>query len=1772
MSHRIHSSIATAIVLALALLLAGVAPACAQGADVGNINVSVPTEIPMAVDSTGRVTTASGDAMAVRNNGSDGVRITNVAASSAFKDFKLHVKSGVSADAVTDAWFDFDGASVTQHGGKRELAAGASLFTEWSVDRLYSKLNRIILDAIGKGKTTLATVTYSFEYIEPQDFATFCADDGTLRLYRANDVPQAGDTYQDHVVTQVFTDINRQNPFYDVKDSVTKVEVDSDGIKPTTMNSWFASMANLTQVEGLARLDTSGVGDMSSLFAGCKKLQSLDLSGFDTSHVTDMGRMFQYCHSLVDLDLGSFDTSKVTSMSSMFEECLALNSVNLSSFDTSSVRYIGRMFRMTEALASLDLSSFTISSDVANKLAFSGSGVAAVTVGTGWKLKRFDGMPDTLYYRVGSDPVQSVANGKIEPITKGTRTYCTTGENPALAVDFAVYAGDETSSLRIYHRVDIPAAGSVYDGHTVTKLYTDIDDKVAPFEDIKDKVSYIRVYDDGVKPLTLERWFSGMANATYVDVGKLDTSAVKSMAGMFDGLGRAENIFLGSVDTSNVTDMSNLFRGCATLEWINVSKFDTSNVADFSGMFDGCSKLNEFIGGGVSGFNTSKATSMRMMFQGCSSLTEVDVSGFKTSRVTDLSDMFDGCTLLKAIDVSRFDTANVKDMSRMFRGCMSIKSIDLSSFSVTLGTRKDLLFGGLQKSTFKSVKLGKSWTVGSLNFGDGSDIEYLYYADSDGVKHAELNGMIKPSVDRTYYTNKEDSGLAVDVALVARDGSLILTHSSRDFEVGDTFLGYQIEQVVTGIHNKANAFDHIDKSKITRVIALEEIDGSKVGAVTSVSPRTMASWFSGMDRLMTVGFDNLLDTSQTTDMSNLFFGCSDMAGVNLSNFDTGRVTSMEGMFRGCSRLSSIKGLSGLDLSKVKTMDYMFGGCKQLSTIDFSKVDTSNITSVTHMFEGCSGLTSMDLSGMTVDDRCDTTGMFPASVNEDKFEKIAVGKGWGLTSFPSLDADLRFYYVKSDGKLTSDPVTPSQVEANFATTYYTHRDDVVVDFAVYFRNNNEAAADNRGSLFIYRDLLSNVPKAGAGYGKDGRRVRFLFLNIDSKPDPFDAPDASSGDFGYTKDLVCSITVASQGVCPSTMESWFSGFKNLGAIDGLDKLVTSHTTSMRNLCKDSGNSSVGGEGLVNVDMTKLRTGNVRDMSGMFQGFTARMTPDVSQFDTSSATNMSHMFDGIALNNRDLTFGSGWDTSHVTDMSSMFAQYGDVSTGWWDQRRVFELNASMFDTSSVTNMAGMFGHCNVKKLDLSAFNTSHVTDMSKMFFWCSSNAINLTGFDTSSVTDMSYMFCYTRTIMGDGLNPKDLLGYKDFDTSHVVNMESMFEMAFMPTAESAPLDLSRWNTSHVANMAKMFKNAGVYTVDVSNFDTSNVQDMSEMFNSNYFKDHDIDVSSFDTGKVTNDKDLFYKTVASVTLGEKWTKGLPGVAADPVYYKDSPDGTLIPISRGEIPAGVARTYYTSNASDRDFAVFFDDGLLELYRRDTYPEVGSSFDGDHKVVRVFKNMSSSSTPDPFADIKERVTSFKTDGVGLMPDDLFRPQTLESWFSGMVNLETADLTYLDTTHVTSASDMFKDCPQLEWIEIGPGWGLDTLYGFDADKEFYLYDYKGTFYKTVKNGSIPTEWGKKLFVYTDRRYTPDADAAESSDAEVGADVDVERGADAVAGGDAVTQSDESDTAVDVTSDASGDTEAMVTEGDAYTKADAGQAVVPEEKSEDSAVSDEAVVRF
>ncbi|MBQ8872233.1 MAG: BspA family leucine-rich repeat surface protein [Bacilli bacterium] len=298
------------------------------------------------------------------------------------------------------------------------------------------------------------------------------------------------------------------------------------------------------------------------------------------------------------------------------------------------------------------------------------------------------------------------------------------------------------------------------------------------------------------------------------------------------------------------------------------------------------------------------------------------------------------------------------------------------------------------------------------------------------------------------------------------------------------------------------------------------------------------------------------------------------------------------------------------------------------------------------------------------------------------------------------------------------------------------------------------------------------------------------------------------------------------------------------------------------------------ITNLDLTNWDTSSVQNMSHMFEGMCSLGTLDLSSFDTSNVVDMSYMFAG-----HDSSYA--YDDYLKSDTKKLTPSILDgLNKNNSIENLVFrpsqtyycsdiaEIDFSGWDTANVEDMSHMFeGLCYIESLDLSSFDTEKVKDMSSMFHYnYNLSSINLNGWDTSNVTDMSYMFSMRRAdryYMDDGNNVLLNLNLSHFNTHRVTNMSGMFE--YLEAVES--LDLSTWNTSNVTNMSYMFYNMKAPTINVSGWDTSQVTNMSYMFSDTAATT--LDLSHFNTSNVTNMSCMFYNSKATAINTSGWNTG---------------------------------------------------------------------------------------------------------------------------------------------------------------------------------------------------------------------------------------------------------------------------------------------------------------
>ena len=478
------------------------------------------------------------------------------------------------------------------------------------------------------------------------------------------------------------------------------------------------------------------------------------------------------------------------------------------------------------------------------------------------------------------------------------------------------------------------------------------------------------------RPTSCYEWFYDCVDLTTIEgIEYLNTTNVTNMSGMFRGCDALTTLDISNFDTKNVTDMSYMFRGCDALTTLDISNFDTKNVTNMGWMFGSCHALTTL---DVSNFDTKNVTDMNNMFSYNSALTILDISNFDTKNVTDMSNMFYECKALTTLDVSKFDTKNVTDMSYMFSGCYTLTTLNVSNFDTKNVTNMSSMFSGCKTLTTLDLSNFDTKNVQSMNtmFFNNSALTTIYANDKFVTTACKLDGSMFAGCTNLvgavpYDKNKKGKDMA-------------------NYTTG--YFTYKAPTETYAVFDEATntlTFKH-DTNKPAGAFALNEgdnapgwYDGSNANIIKKVvfdasfanaRPTSCYRWFDGCDELTTIEGIEYLNTENVTNMSEMFYNCSALTTLDVSNFDTKNVTNMSNMFYDCSALTTLD-VSNFDTQNVTDMSYMFAVCEAFTTLDLSNFDTKNVTDMSCMFYDCSALTTLDIANFDTKNVTDMKGMF-----------------------------------------------------------------------------------------------------------------------------------------------------------------------------------------------------------------------------------------------------------------------------------------------------------------------------------------------------------------------------------------------------------------------------------------------------------------------------------------------------------------------------------------------------------------------------------------------------------------------------------------------------------------------------------------------------------------------------------------------------------------------------------------------------------------------------
>ena len=399
-----------------------------------------------------------------------------------------------------------------------------------------------------------------------------------------------------------------------------------------------------------------------------------------------------------------------------------------------------------------------------------------------------------------------------------------------------------------------------------------------------------------------------------------------------------------------------------------------------------------------------------------------------------------------------------------------------------------------------------------------------------------------------------------------------------DLKTATTFSEYVADYVAT---NSTLTFKKITSDN------LEDLDLSRMAVVDNIDMvQNVCTNYSSIKNIV---FDESFKTYAPTSLSEFFNGCETLETISgLEYLNTAKVTNMSFMFYGCSALTSLD-LTNFNTAKVKFMDNMFNGCSALTTIYASdKFVTDNVSYGSDMFTGCKSLKdySESKTGHTFAN-CGTTGYFTSGgcgyAEYDLSSKTLTFRYKGVK--PARAYDLNVGNNTPEWSTQKEDINKVVFDASFANARPTSCckwfDECknLTDIEG-IENLNTEKVTNMGSMFSYCFALTSLDVSN-----------FNTQNVE--------------DMSYMFNVCIRLTSLNvSNFDTQKVKDMSSMFYNCTGLTSLD-LSNFNTQNVENM----GSMFSWCIGLTSLNVSNFDTQNVKDMSYMFWNSSALTTIYVS-----------------------------------------------------------------------------------------------------------------------------------------------------------------------------------------------------------------------------------------------------------------------------------------------------------------------------------------------------------------------------------------------------------------------------------------------------------------------------------------------------------------------------------------------------------------------------------
>lgn len=213
------------------------------------------------------------------------------------------------------------------------------------------------------------------------------------------------------------------------KDDVKKIVFINTVKLPTASTRLLADFHNVTEMDGLDKIDASQLVYADGLFVEDHNLQSIDISSWKTPNLTNAFEMFAGNHRITSINVTGLDTSNVTDMSEMFAHDYNLtNIIGLNTFNTENVTNFNYFLGWATSLKNVDLSNFKTPKVVTMDHMFINTPQLTSVNLANWDTSHIENVSSAFDFQIGSNDdaypyndKQYLVKSNLQSITTGVK-------------------------------------------------------------------------------------------------------------------------------------------------------------------------------------------------------------------------------------------------------------------------------------------------------------------------------------------------------------------------------------------------------------------------------------------------------------------------------------------------------------------------------------------------------------------------------------------------------------------------------------------------------------------------------------------------------------------------------------------------------------------------------------------------------------------------------------------------------------------------------------------------------------------------------------------------------------------------------------------------------------------------------------------------------------------------------------------------------------------------------------------------------------------------------------------------------------------------------------------------------------------------------------------------------------------------------------------------------------------------------------------------------